>query len=111
MALTPPLEKEIQKTICTYLFDLKHYFGWRQNTAPTVQKSGDGWQFRRMAAHTMKGTPDIILIKDGIFIGLEVKRPGGKQSDDQKEFEKKCLKAGGQYHIVTSLDDVRALGF
>lgn len=111
MALTPPLEKDIQKVICQYLFDLKHYFGWRQNTAPTVQKSAEGWQFRRMAAHTMKGTPDIILIKDGIFIGLEVKRPGGKQSDDQKEFEKNCLKAGGKYHIVTSLEDVRALGF
>lgn len=108
--MTPPLEKDIQKTICQYLFDLKHYFGWRQNTAPSVQKDAGGWRFRSMPKYAINGTPDIVIIKDGIFVGLEVKRPGGKQSDDQKEFEKRCLKAGGQYHVVTSLEDVRALG-
>lgn len=110
--MNPPLEKDIQKVICQYLFDLKHYFGWRQNTAPTIQKFNDKWAFRRMPPYSMKGTPDIIFItKSGQFVGLEVKRPGGKQSDDQKEFEKRCLKAGGRYHVVTSLEDVRALGF
>lgn len=105
-----PLEKDIQRTICEYLFNLKHYFGWRQNTAPTIQKSGDKWAFRRMPPYTVKGTPDICLIKDGRFIGLEVKRPGGKQSDDQKQFELNCKKAGADYFVVTSIEDVIALG-
>lgn len=109
MPTSKPLEKDIQRSICEYL-SLKRHFFWRQNVSPTFDWKTN--QFRRMAAHTMKGTPDIILItKSGQFVGLEVKRPGGKQSEDQKEFEKKCLKAGGRYHVVTSLEDVRALGF
>jgi hypothetical protein len=58
----------------------------------------------------MRGVPDIILIKDGQFIGLEIKRPKGIQSDAQKIFQHKCEKAGGKYHLITSLDQVIALG-
>jgi hypothetical protein len=39
-----------------------------------------------------------------------VKREGGKQSPDQKEFERLCVAAGGEYHVVRSIDDVQALG-
>jgi hypothetical protein len=41
-----------------------------------------------MLAHALKGVPDIILIKPphGQFVGLEVKRQGGRLSPEQKEF-------------------------
>lgn len=101
------LEKDIQLVICDYL-SLKRYHFWRQNTIgmyDAVKKT-----FRSMPKYSMNGVPDIILIKDGIFWGLEVKQPKGKQSENQKIFEYKTKKAGGKYNIVTSLDDIIALG-
>ena len=55
----------------------------------------------------MKGVPDIIMVKDGHFIGFEVKRPNGKQSPGQKLFQKRVEGAGGLYFVVTCLWDVR----
>ena len=98
------LEKDIQMAICDYL-SLKRYFFWRQNTGAVWDKD----RFRSMPKYSMNGVPDIILIKNGKFIGLEVKQPKGKQSDNQKIFEKMCKDNGAEYHIVTSLDDVIAL--
>lgn len=100
------LEKDIQKAICDYLA-FKQYFFWRQNTAPSFDKSQGA--YRAMPKYSKNGVPDIILIKEGKFIGLEVKQPKGKQSDNQIIFEKECTQAGGEYHIVTSIDDVIAL--
>lgn len=100
------LEKDIQMTICQYL-EYKHYMFWRQNTMPVVKPDGS---FRAMPKFSMRGVPDILLIKDGQFWGLEVKQPKGKQSEWQKIFQHRCEKAGGRYYLVTSLDDIIALG-
>ena len=86
-------ESEIQSSICDYLAYRKVFF-WRQNTAPSVNKSKDGWSFRRMPKHSRRGVPDIIIIEGGQFIGLEVKRLRTYQSPEQKEFERAVLAAG-----------------
>jgi len=99
------LEKEIQLAICDYLA-YKHYFFWRQNVMPIYDKD----HFRAMPKYSKNGLPDIFLIKDGQFIGIEVKRPKGKQSENQIIFERECKQNGGKYHVVTSLDDIVALG-
>lgn len=104
-----PLEKEIQGAICDYLAVKDHFF-WRQNTAPIVQKSTDGWRFRRMPAHSLKGVPDIILVHVGRPYFLEVKRPGTYQSAEQKDFQKRAEQSGALYAVVRSIDDVQALG-
>lgn len=101
------LEKEIQKAICDYLSFRKVFF-WRNNNTPIYDTLNK--KFRAMPKYTMNGLPDIIVIRDGQFIGLEVKRYKTKQSDAQKEFEKNCNKAGGQYYVVRSIDDVQAIG-
>lgn len=62
--------------------------------------------FRRMPKHSRRGVPDIIVIKDGQFIGLEVKRPGTYQSPEQKAFKHDVATAGGRYHVVRSIEDV-----
>lgn len=100
------LEKEIQKAICDYLA-FKKYFFWRNNNTPIYDTVGK--KFRAMPKYTMNGIPDIIVIKDGQFIGLEVKRPKTYQSEAQKDFENQCLKARGQYHVVRSIDDVQKI--
>lgn len=55
---------------------------------------------------TTNGTPDIIVVIDGKFIGLEFKTYRGRQSEDQKIFQKKLESAGGFYFIVRSTKDV-----
>ena len=63
-----------------------------------------------MPKHSRRGVPDIIVVKQGQFIGLEVKRQGTCQSPEQKAFEKDVAHAGGQYYVVRSVDDVIAIG-
>lgn len=98
-------EIDIQNSICDYL-SLKHYFFWRQNTIAPFREG----RWFSQPRYSMNGIPDIILIKNGKFIGLEVKKPKGKQSDNQKIFEERCKKAGGEYYIVTDLKDIEAIG-
>ena len=101
------LEKDIQLAICDYLA-LHKYFFWRQNTTSVYDPTNK--RFRSMPKYSKNGVPDIILIKDGMFIGLEVKRPTGKISDSQKEFQDGVEKVGGQYHVVTCIEDVQRIG-
>ena len=104
-----PLEKDIQSAICDYLSARRHFF-WRQNTAPTIQKQGDQWAFRRMPKYSMRGVADIILVHTGRPYFLEVKRPNTAQSPDQRAFQEQAEKAGALYAVVRSIDDVQALG-
>jgi hypothetical protein len=60
--------------------------------------------------YTPRGLPDIIIVKDGWFVALEVKKKGTYQSKEQKEFEQNVKDAGGDYHVVRSIDDVREVG-
>ena len=99
-------ESSIQSAICDYLALRKHMF-WRCNNVPAPLPGGG---FRALPKHTPRGLPDIIVIRDGWFIALEVKKKGGYQSKEQKEFEKSVLDAGGEYHVVRSIDDVREVG-
>ena len=53
-----------------------------------------------------KRFPDIIVIKNGFLIGLEVKTGKGEQSVNQIEIEKEFKKHGAAYYVVRSLDEV-----
>lgn len=99
-------ESDIQKAICEYL-NARGYFFWRNNTVPVF----DGKFYRPMPKYSINGQPDIILIVDGKFIGLEVKTTKTKQSESQIFFEERCLRAKARYHVVRSIDDVIKLGF
>lgn len=102
----------IQSTICDYLA-LKEKQGklmyWRQNNIqPSGFKNGKRF-FYKTNNHSKKGIPDIIVIKDGFFIGLEIKDKG-KQSPDQKAFEKLVKENGAEYHIIKRLEDLKEIG-
>jgi hypothetical protein len=65
---------------------------------------------RRLPKHTPRGIADIIVIHVGRPYFLEVKRLGACQSAEQKAFQAAAEKAGAQYAVMRSLDDVQALG-
>ena len=101
-------EQDIQEVICEYLA-LKKYFFWRQNTMALFDSRKK--VYRRLPRYAKTGVSDIILVRGGKIICLEVKRPGGKLSQSQKDFRDGILDAGGQYDIVTSVEDVEKLGY
>jgi hypothetical protein len=101
----PPIrEAQIEREICDYLH-LKGLFFWKQPQAGFF----DGTCFRPHASpYVKKGVPDLIVIRRGQFIGLEIKRPGSYQSNSQKVFQMQLQRAGGKYYVVRSLQEVRA---
>ena len=52
------------------------------------------------------GVPDILACHKGRFIGIELKAPNGKVSDQQTEFLKRINDAGGIGFVARTLDDV-----
>ena len=96
-------EKHIQNAILDYLA-YKKIFHYRQNSG-AFQTQGGGY----MRTASVNGLPDIVVIKDGIYIGLEVKTATGTQSKEQREIQNRVTAAGGLYFVVRSLDDVRKI--
>jgi len=78
----------------------------------------DGKNKRRYIRFGDKGSPDFLVwIPEGIpqdlycmwvlrGIALEAKSEEGKQSKDQKEWQRDFEAIGGEYYIVKSLDDL-----
>lgn len=54
-----------------------------------------------------RGLPDIMVLQEGKFYGIEVKVPDyWKHTDKQISIGEKIKQNGGSYHVVTSVDDV-----
>lgn len=94
------LEKDIQKAILDYLGYQKDIYFFRAG-AGAIQTLKGGY-FKTGKA----GLPDIIVLKDGRFIGLEVKTPSGRVSEAQEQAKQDIVACKGEYHIVTSIDEV-----
>ena len=70
--------------------------------------SWKGWYVIRiqqgMGAHN--GLSDLIAIKNGRVVFIEVKTPRGKQSEYQIKFEEEITKRGAEYIVMRSAQDV-----
>ena len=92
------LEKDVQRQIMNWL-GWNKIFCYRQNTGG-FKRDGHFYKFGSV------GAPDIIAIIGGKYIGIEIKGAnGGKQSENQKKFQRELEAAGGEYLLVHSLDD------
>jgi hypothetical protein len=76
---------------------------WRQNTG--VAKMGD-----RSVRFGLPGCADILGLigPSGRFLAIEVKSPTGRQSEEQKRFERVIKQWGGVYVLARSVADVDA---
>lgn len=101
-------ESEIQNLIITYFQSL----GWyvlRVNSGGKLSNytTKDGRSKKYMIRMAPAGTPDLIMCsKEGRFIGVEVKRPGGKPTDKQTETLHRINELGGIGILAESLDEV-----
>ena len=99
-------ETQIQSSIIDYLQVLENQgklFLHRVNNMGVYDPKRKA--YRVFPKGAKKGFPDIIVIKNGFLIGLEVKTGEGKQSNNQKEVEKELKKHGADYFVVRSLED------
>lgn len=51
------------------------------------------------------GSADLIVCVQGKFVALEVKKPGGRQSEHQKLWATHVERAGGVYAVVRSVQE------
>lgn len=69
----------------------------------------NGWYVIRvqqgMGCH--KGLSDLIVIRKGVVVFIEVKKEKGFQSPYQKIFEAEIKIHGGNYFVARSINDVR----
>jgi len=80
---------------------------WRMNTG-----SMHGVDTNSFVRFGLPGQPDIFCIAppNGQFIGIECKRrDGGKQSPEQKAFERAATKRGAIYILARSVEDVKGV--
>jgi Holliday junction resolvase len=56
------------------------------------------------------GLSDLVAVRGGRVVHIEVKTPKGVQSDKQKRFQRKLEAAGGEYVLARSVEDVEHLG-
>lgn len=103
-------ESDIQSGIIDYLQILENQgklFFQRTNNNPVYDPIGK--KFRSLAKGQKKGFPDILVLKSGRCIGLEVKTSTGKQSKEQKEIQKHFEKQVFEYYVVRSIEDVKKI--
>lgn len=83
-ALLPkPSESEIQKACIDWLNTIPGVKVWRQNTGGmSGEHNGKKWYMK----FGQKGQADITGICNGIRVEIEVKRPGEKPTDDQRDW-------------------------
>lgn len=104
-----PLEKEVQRQICDWLFE-NGYFFWRQNNVPIFGTSNDGVRrFRALPKYTPKGIPDVFVINKGKLWGFEVKREDAPLRPDQKIFGDNMKANGAYWFVVYAWEEVRDL--
>lgn len=61
---------------------------------------------RKMAsALSLNGSPDLYVIHEGRFYAVEIKLRLGKQSEDQKVFQERVMRAKAHYFICRSMED------
>ena len=97
-------ETLIKDAICDYL-SAKNVFFWSvNNSAPYSRKIR---RYLRPYKYHLAGVADICGLWKGRGLFIEVKTPKGKQSEHQREFEKRVVKEKAIYILARSIDDVR----
>jgi hypothetical protein len=99
-----PKEKDIQTAILGYVRSLG-IVAWKSNTTGI-------WVAKRNTyiKSAMRGVADLLGVIPGTgrFLSIEVKRPSGKQEEEQIHFEELIKGANGIYILAHSVEEVEA---
>lgn len=93
-------EKQFEKTIATKLTKLG-WFTWKPfDSAKYIDGS-----FRK-DPFQIRGASDLIAIKDGLVVFIEIKLQRGKLSKYQEAFQERITGSGGIYVVIRPDDDL-----
>ncbi len=100
-------EHDLQCAICDYL-DIRRVCYW---AVPNGGKRSKTESARFKKEGVKSGIPDLTIVHDGMYYGLEVKKPKtltpkGRLSKNQKEMIEKIEEHGGDVKVVYSVQDV-----
>lgn len=59
------------------------------------------------SAYSEAGLPDLMAVRDGVFLALEVKGPKGRTTKVQEKWLREIHEAGGVAAVVRCVDDVK----
>jgi len=88
-----PTENEVRAQV-------KEYLQWQ------------GWfvYYNLAGLGSYPGLSDLVAVKAGRVVHIELKRPTGKQSEVQRQFQAELEAAGGEYLVARGVADVEHLG-
>jgi hypothetical protein len=100
-----PPESTIVSGILTALSYRRDVKVWRQNTG-AARLPGRGGELA-LVRFGRPGAADIsgLVVGSGRRLEIEVKRPGGKQSEAQEQYEREIRNAGGIYLLAHSVEE------
>lgn len=93
------MERDIQKDILLALGRIDGVKAFRLNVGLAKDRRGRAVRF---------GTPgmaDILCLVGPRYLWLECKSPTGRQTPEQRAFERAVLSIGGAYRVVRSVDE------
>lgn len=99
-------ETDIQREILQKLH-MNGLLAWRNQQIPVPIRRGSFIVGLRAADPFTKGQPDIMVLSKGTLYGIEVKKPGGKQSVEQKLWQQRLINNGGVYILAYSWNEVQ----
>jgi len=105
-------ENKIQQEI--YLFYKLNYCLPKHNPRQMIfsvpnDSSNAAEQQRKVNTGLLAGVSDLIVLKDGKVLFIEIKTSTGRQSDKQKEFQERVEAQGFNYYLVRSLEDFKKI--
>ena len=101
------LEKEIERECLAYLVR-SGWWPWKNPTLGVYDVKASSFR-TNSNPFALNGTSDIIAIRSGVVLFIEVKTPKGKQSKAQKLFEKCITERGGHYFLVRSRQELEEI--
>lgn len=101
-------EKDIENLILKYLNILPGTFAWKNNTTGVYDEKR-GCYRRQQNKWAINGVSDILGIRHGRLLAIEVKTPSGKVTQEQQQFIDRVNKEGGIAGVARSIADARAI--
>lgn len=106
-----PTEAMVLRGVLAYLHSDPRVLVWRSNSGAAMLPGKGGKP--QPVRFGVRGQADItgLVRASGRRLEIEVKRPGGKQTPEQADFERLVADAGGLYLLVRSIEELQtALG-
>ena len=110
----PTEEHNLQIRLVQYL-RLRHFIVIDTDIMDGLKYAKDSARYPFIMHHKRmgykKGQPDMIIMKNGKVWCLELKAQKGKQSKEQKEYQKECIDNNIPYVVVKDVEDlIKAVG-